>query len=220
MRISGIYKIESIIRPERFYIGSGVNLQSRKRQHFSDLRLNKHGNSKLQNHYNKYGANDLVFIIIEPCFQELLIIREQYYLNNLKPWFNICLMAKNCLGVKRTEDTKQKIREANLGKWAGEKNPCFGENFTDEHRLNISKALTGKKLSKKHKENISKGLQGAGSGTPKGTKLSQEHRDKISKGLKGHKTSLKGKKISKKHRENIRLGWVKRKQKKEELCQL
>ena len=54
----GIYKIQSIIKPERYYIGSAINIGSRLKTHFKALRNNLHHSDKLQNHYNKYGAED------------------------------------------------------------------------------------------------------------------------------------------------------------------
>ena len=68
MKISGIYQIQSIIKPERIYVGSGINIYQRWTQHKRELRQNKHHSIKLQRHYDKYGESDLVFIIIEPCF--------------------------------------------------------------------------------------------------------------------------------------------------------
>ena len=61
---SGIYKIESKIKPERIYIGSSVNIIARWKNHLYELRKNKHRNNKLQNHYNKYGESDLLFSIM------------------------------------------------------------------------------------------------------------------------------------------------------------
>jgi predicted DNA-binding protein (MmcQ/YjbR family) len=55
----GIYKIQSVIKPERIYIGSAKNIRIRWNIHTSNLKLNRHENKKLQNHYNKYGVNDL-----------------------------------------------------------------------------------------------------------------------------------------------------------------
>ena len=101
MKISGIYKIQSIVKPERFYIGSGVNIRHRWACHLHDLRKNKHHSPKLQNHYHKYGEEDLVLIIIEPCFPQFLTMREQAYIDSLKPWFNICPVAGSILGLKR-----------------------------------------------------------------------------------------------------------------------
>jgi hypothetical protein len=54
MNISGIYKIQSIINPERVYIGSAISIRNRWCTHKSELKGNKHHSPKLQNHYNKY----------------------------------------------------------------------------------------------------------------------------------------------------------------------
>ena len=64
MKISGIYKIQSVIKPDRCYIGSGVCIKSRWNRHLCDLRHNRHWSKKLQNHYNKYGESDLQFSIL------------------------------------------------------------------------------------------------------------------------------------------------------------
>jgi group I intron endonuclease len=112
MKISGIYKIQSKIKPERIYIGSAVDMKSRWSGHKYGLKHQKHGNGRLQNHFNKYGESDLIFIIIEPCFPEFLTVREQYYIDTLKPFFNICKVAGSQLGMKHSDSAIFKIKEA------------------------------------------------------------------------------------------------------------
>jgi group I intron endonuclease len=72
--MSGIYKIESLSIPERCYIGSAVNVAGRWCRHVFDLKNDNHCNKKLQNHYNKYGKNDLIFSVIINCNREDLIL--------------------------------------------------------------------------------------------------------------------------------------------------
>jgi len=76
MKIAGIYKIQSTVKPDRFYIGSSVNISKRWSCHINDLRKNKHHSSKLQNHYNKYGESDLRFTIILGCEENDLLKTE------------------------------------------------------------------------------------------------------------------------------------------------
>ena len=111
LNISGIYKIESKIHPDRTYIGSALNLRYRRNDHFLSLKKNKHKNSKLQAHYNKYGEQDLIFIALELCFPEFLTAREQYYIDKLKPYFNVRGKAESNLGIKFSEETKMKMKE-------------------------------------------------------------------------------------------------------------
>ena len=39
MKISGIYKIESKLKPERIYIGSTININIRWNKHLTDLKM-------------------------------------------------------------------------------------------------------------------------------------------------------------------------------------
>jgi len=97
------------------YIGSTKNFIHRWNRHAEALWKNKHHSSKLQNHFNKYGEEDLFFVVIDICSPEELIKKEQYYLDVLTPYFNICTIAGSTLGVKPSEASKQKNREKHLG---------------------------------------------------------------------------------------------------------
>ena len=149
MKISGIYKIQSKIKPERIYIGSAVNVKKRWINHRCDLRENKHGNNKFQNHFNKYGEQDLIFTIVELCFPEFLTAREQYYINKLKPYFNICKIAGSPLGIKHSEETRKKCSKAKKGK-----------HLSEETKQKISEALKGRKRSEETKRKISESHKG------------------------------------------------------------
>ena len=145
--VPGIYKIQSIIKPERFYIGSAVYIRNRWAMHLNDLAKNRHHASKLQNHYNKYGKDDLVFSVIEPCLPEFAVIREQYYLDILKPFFNSSPTACSQLGIKRSKETRDKISKARLGKKClipGKKR-C---GMSDEFKKRCSEHMKGNQLNK------------------------------------------------------------------------
>jgi len=112
---SGVYCIESLDKTKK-YIGSSQNVFKRCNRHFSELKNNKHKNVKLQAYYNKYGKENLTFYVLELVQNnELLIAKEQFFIDKEKPWFNINLIANSSLGVKRSEETKEKVRQANLG---------------------------------------------------------------------------------------------------------
>ena len=106
---SGIYKIQSKIKPERVYVGSAVNIKHRWHEHSSALRKNKHHSRKLQRHYNKYGESDLVFSVIVPCEKEELIKEEQIFLYLYKPYFNTCKISGSTLGYRYSEESRRKI---------------------------------------------------------------------------------------------------------------
>ena len=104
---SGIYQIVNRINSKR-YIGSSVRLLGRKKRHFSELDCNIHHSQALQRAWNKYGKENFDFLILEYCEPCNLLEREQYYIDTLLPEYNICKIAGNCLGVKHTEETKEK----------------------------------------------------------------------------------------------------------------
>lgn len=108
--LSGVYKITNTIN-NKFYIGSAVNLKEREYEHFRRLSKNNHCNVLLQNSFNKYKKEYLKFEVIEFCDKKDLILKEQYYIDNLNPIFNICKIAGNKLGVKHREESKEKLRK-------------------------------------------------------------------------------------------------------------
>jgi group I intron endonuclease len=143
MKITGIYQIKSSVNPKRVYIGSAINIEVRWGKHLERLRKNKHHSIKLQNHYNKYGESDLEFSILLGCDKEDLIKTEQYFIDSYKPFFNCSPTAGSCLGTKRSNESKKKIRQYHLGKKASE-----------ETKKKMSENMRGIKKSEKTKELI------------------------------------------------------------------
>lgn len=183
---SGIYKIQSIAKPDRVYIGSAVNINMRWANHSSHLRLQKHHSPQLQRHYNKYGINDLVFSIIEICKREDLLVKEQYFLDLYNPYFNTLKIAGSQLGAKRTEETKRKI---------GEKS----KNRSPESNKRMADKLRGRKIPRDVVEKVAAAHRGLKHTAETKLKMSiasknrppmaQETKDKISKSKKGKKMS-------------------------------
>lgn len=155
----GIYKIINKVNG-KFYIGSTNNLVKRWIQHKSKLNVRKHINPHLQSSWNKYGKDSFYFEIIEKVENEKnLLSKEQFYLDKLKPEYNINPIAtkppsaknriwdnesiekirQSLLGKKHSQERKNAIREGTLKMY--EKHP--------EVKEKISKANTGKKRSLK-----------------------------------------------------------------------
>jgi group I intron endonuclease len=157
MKICGIYKIVLLIKQERIYVGSAVNINRRWTMHLYDLKMNKHHSNKLQRHYNKYGKDDLQFIVIEECSKSDLLIREQHYIDSYSPYFNECKTAGSCLGRTPWNKNKKMSKEfSNKMKVVsnGNKNRIGCKHSVDS-KNRISKSLTGKtKLTEKQKNDI------------------------------------------------------------------
>lgn len=122
----GIYSIYSKSQ-NKYYIGKSIDIHKRFLKHKSDLRLNQHHSKYLQNVYNKYGEDDLVFQVIQECSYEESGELEKYYIkqfNSFKDGFNETEGGElGAPGRKFSEDTLKKLSE-NI---RGEKNPCYNK---------------------------------------------------------------------------------------------
>lgn len=98
---SGIYQICNRING-KIYIGSAVNIKKRWHLHLHRLRNNIHHNSHLQNAWNKYGEENFEFEVIEYWEPEFLVSFEQWWINMLKPEYNIRKIARSNFGIKYT----------------------------------------------------------------------------------------------------------------------
>lgn len=117
-RKSGIYMILNT-KNNKKYIGSSRNLYARLHKHRAQLSKNYHSNPHLQNAVNKYGLDSFKILLLEECCEKNLKIREQYYVNTLKPEYNIILdVVKNALPqehlnrlheIRRKSPTPEKI---------------------------------------------------------------------------------------------------------------
>lgn len=107
---SGIYQIINLNNKKR-YIGSANDLYNRFRQHLSSLRRQKHSNLYLQRSFIKYTGNNFEFSIIEFCEKESLLKREQYYLDIIKPEYNISISSTAPMaGRKHSSETLEKLK--------------------------------------------------------------------------------------------------------------
>lgn len=88
LKVSGIYCIINIKNSKR-YIGSSKNIRQRLWSHRSKLRKSKHDNAHLQSAWNKYGEQSFDYYILEVCDERILLKREQWYINTIKPEYNI-----------------------------------------------------------------------------------------------------------------------------------
>lgn len=207
----GIYKILSKARPENVYIGSAIDFTRRKNTHLQKLRKNKHHNVKLQNHFNKYGESDLLFHLVEVVIDaKNLIPREQAWIDNEVPYFNICRKAGSKLGVSLGPEARRKISEANSKRVLSEstkdkisksnKGKRLGMTASPETKLKMGMARKGRKHSEEARLKISK--------SNTGRFYSEETRRKIGDAHRGKKltesTKLKINRTGKKHKEETK----------------
>lgn len=134
MDFSGVYLIINLLN-QKYYIGSAKDLRHRYRNHFNDLKTNKHRNIHLQRSYNKNPESFIMVMIEEVENVRELTNREQYWMDILNVTdkgicYNVLNTANSLLGFKHSKETKKKISEIQIGKM-----------LSQSHKDNISKSL-------------------------------------------------------------------------------
>jgi group I intron endonuclease len=135
---SGIYGINNLITGKS-YVGSRKCLASRLSSYYSKkAMLNKLSTRKsiIYSALLKHGYDNFSLDILEYCEVDVLIEREQYYLDTLKPKYNILKAANSRLGSKHSLKTKALI---NL-KLRGINHPFYGKTLSEEMRMKISES--------------------------------------------------------------------------------
>jgi group I intron endonuclease len=120
------------------YIGSAINLAQRLRDYLSMDFINNSllkGNSKIYHALLKNGYSKFSLDILEYCEPNILISREQYYLDLLNPEYNILKVARSRLGFKHSKATIEKMSSMN--------NHFFGKTHSYESRKMIGETLRG-----------------------------------------------------------------------------
>ena len=141
----------------KLYIGSSINLSARFNNHINGVQ----SNILFQRAINKYNLQDFIFIVFEYCETDKLVSREQFYLNFLKPEYNVLLVAGSLLGYRHTEEALAKISEASKKNLHSLETRGLmseahkGKQFSLEHRTKISIAKKDKKLTLEHRTKIS-----------------------------------------------------------------
>jgi len=72
-------------------------------------------NSAIYRAILKYGIKEFTFEVLEHCEADVLIEREQFYINTLKPEYNVLKKAGNRKGFMHSEATKELQRASRLG---------------------------------------------------------------------------------------------------------
>ena len=190
MSTSGIYQIKNQINGKR-YIGSAVNLKRRWQHHLAALRRGGHNNLHLQRAFDKDSVEAFIFEILEEAKPEMLIEREQCYLDTLKPEYNFSPTAGSPLGYRHTQAAKLKMGKAN----AGERHHLYGKHLSKETRAKLSSACKGKLCSEDAKQKTrawwTPERRQAQSDRKKGKYPTEEHRRKLGEARSGDRLNKK-----------------------------
>lgn len=205
-KVCGIYCIENKVNNKK-YIGQTINIKMRWRYHYNILKRGKHDNVHLQKSWDKHGEENFEFIVLEECHVDLLLERENYWMEFHKTLDSEYGYNKKSSDGKLNEEIKTKISESKKGSKASEESKTKMSNShrkfnSEETRKKISNSQKGRVQSKETREKISKKAVGRKhteeskekmSKSRTGGKRSEETKAKMSKSAKGatrkHKTS-------------------------------
>lgn len=133
----GIYMITNKINNKK-YIGQSINIKERKHYHFTT-----HCNMAISHSIFKYGKDNFDFVILEECDESQLDELEIKYITeyethvSLGKGYNVDLGGR---GVgKMSDETKQKLRDLNLG----ENNAFYGKKHTEESLQKMRESKIG-----------------------------------------------------------------------------
>jgi len=184
--ISGIYKIVNKTNG-KFYLGSSKSIHSRWSQHKKELRNNCHHSRYLQNAWNKYGEDAFSFEIYELINVEELIIKEQYYLDSLKPYdetigYNILPTAGGGDTISKNPNREAIIEKLRISSRNAINNMSYYKKV--EWKKKISNSLKGRVFSEEHSKHKSEAQMGE-KNHQYGVKWSKERRKNQSESHKG-----------------------------------
>jgi group I intron endonuclease len=154
MRKTGVYEIVHIASGKRYVGSASVSFASRLRCHRHDLKKQRHSSVLLQRAWNKYGPEAFEFRIVESTAPEHAIAVEQTFIdwrNSTDPsrGFNILAVAGSSRGCKRSNETRQKIREATLRQFSS---PEIRERHASAQRNRYQDGSEKEKVSQHFKK--------------------------------------------------------------------
>ena len=146
----GIYLLTNLVN-KKIYVGKSVNLQNRMWQH----RAPSSDKELIDKAIKKYGWHNFELTILE-SFEEIsndnLLSKESEWIkklnsNDLSIGYNLLSYGTDRTGIPCSQEVKQKISEANTGKFQGENHPMYGRKHSAE---SIEKMRQSHKKSAKY----------------------------------------------------------------------
>lgn len=125
------------------YIGSAVDLSKRLYNYYLLSYITHHSKNSyiykalIAHGYSAFSLSILEYIdssnVSKDELKDLILKREQYYIDLFKPEYNILPTAGSSMGFKHSEETKKQLSDLRKGKYSKEDNPFYGKSHTSEN---------------------------------------------------------------------------------------
>lgn len=189
--MKGIYLITNKSDGKR-YVGLSINIKRRFCEHKSPCRA-KNVKTELYDALKKYSLDDFVFEILEEITDmSILAEREIYWIDKLKPEYNMTKGGFGNVGREYSEETKSILRKAGKAQWESKsleekeriiKNNLTGQGarafFSIETRAKLRAHNLGKKQSRETIEKRAAKLRISCIGMKNGNKKVLAYKDGI-----------------------------------------
>jgi len=145
---SGVYRWVNKVNGNT-YIGSSINLSERFYKYYSlaylALSLRPIDRALL-----KHGFSNFTLEILEYCVSSQALDREQYYMDSLKPEYNIAKVAGSTLGYKHSPESLAKMRDFVLSDVVRNRKALSTKNATAARRISIIVENTATKVKQEY----------------------------------------------------------------------
>lgn len=131
----GIYCIQNI-KTNKKYIGQSIDIETRIKRHFRQLRRGIHHSIYLQRSYDLYGEQNFRSTVLEQCEVQELDAKQKYWIrfyDSHNNGYNMTDGGQGVVGWEATDSFKQKMKEIN----SGQNNPNYGNHWTDGQKENF-----------------------------------------------------------------------------------
>ena len=168
--MTGIYLVTNKVNGHQ-YVGQSVDIKRRWIEHTCPSSISN--NRTINKAYRKYGKENFVYEVLEECAESELDEREIYWIEKLRPVYNMTKGGVGVTGHHHTEEVKRILAIKAKKQWDSLSDKEKNERLTN----NLKGPQKGHQVSKETKEILRK--------KQLGKKLSEETKRKISESNKG-----------------------------------
>jgi len=118
------------------YVGSSINISVRMYTYFS-LRSLAKSNRPIDRALLKYGFSNFSLEILEYCNEDNVLKREQYFIDLMKPEYNIVQTAGSTLGYKHTPESLAKMRDFILSEEVLKRKTLSTKNAAEARKISV-----------------------------------------------------------------------------------